>query len=193
MNPIPQSLSVVPEGSITLSQNAPCAPVDSHELNWYATYTCAKHEKRVAGQLLQRSVEAFLPEYESLRRWKDRKVKLQLPLFPGYVFVRLALRDRLRVLEIPGVVRLVGFNGSPSAIQDEEIRALQLMMAAGVHPQPHSYLRSGDRVRIIRGPLAGIEGIVVRRKNAVRIVLSLNLIARSAAVEVSAEDIDKIQ
>src|SRR6266852_464107 len=82
---------------------------ESTQPHWYAAYTSANHEKRVAVQLKERAVENFLPLYESVRRWKDRRMKLQLPLFPGYVFVRLALRDRLRVLQIPSVVRLVGF------------------------------------------------------------------------------------
>src|SRR5215470_15040410 len=83
------------------------------EEHWYAAYTCASHEKRVAGELGARDVEHFLPLYTSVRRRKDRRVNLELPLFPGYVFVRLALSDRLRVLQIPSVVRLVGFGGLP--------------------------------------------------------------------------------
>src|SRR5215470_4543476 len=81
------------------------------ERHWYAAYTCANHEKRIAAELQARTVEHFSPLYSSVRRWKDRRVNLELPLFPGYVFVRLALSDRLRVLQIPSVVRLVGFNG----------------------------------------------------------------------------------
>src|SRR5216684_840587 len=94
-------------------EGAPVMPAHS-EPQWYAAYTCANHEKRVALQLGQRSVEHFLPTYESLRRWKDRRVRLQLSLFPGYVFVRMALQDRLQVLQVPGVARLVGFNGTPT-------------------------------------------------------------------------------
>src|SRR5256885_10371866 len=93
--------------------------------HWYALYTCANHEKRVAAQLHARAVEHFLPVYSSVRRWKDRRVRLEFPLFPGYVFIRLALRDRWRVLEIPSVVRLVGFNGQPSALPAEEMEILR--------------------------------------------------------------------
>src|SRR5882724_2211017 len=103
-------------------------PLDYLEPRWYATYTSANHEKRVALQLANRSVEYFLPMYESVRRWKDRKMKLQLPLFPGYLFVRIALRDRLQVLQVPGVARLVGFNGLPSALSEEDIRAIQICL-----------------------------------------------------------------
>jgi transcription antitermination factor NusG len=167
-------------------------PVEFAEPCWYAAYTCANHEVRVTQQLAQRSVEHFLPRYESVRRWKDRRVTLQLPLFPGYVFVRLALADRLRVLQIPSVVRLVGFNGHPAVLPDKEIEALCASVAARLHMEPHPYLVVGHRVRIMRGPLAGVEGILVRRKNALRVVLSLDLIARSAAVEVDSLDIERV-
>src|SRR6266566_3595754 len=105
---------------------------DSLEPHWYAAYTSANHEKRVAIQLGQRSVEHFLPTYESVRRWKDRRKKLELPLFPGYVFVRMALRQRLRVLQIPGVACLVGFGGQPAALATEEIEALRMGLARGI-------------------------------------------------------------
>jgi transcription antitermination factor NusG len=167
-------------------------PAEFFEPHWYAAYTCAQHEKRVAEQFTQRSLENFLPQYESVRRWKDRRVKLQLPLFPGYVFVRLALRDRLRALETPSVVRLVGFNGHPAALPDKEMEALQACVAAQLAAEPHAYLKMGRRVRIKCGPLAELEGVLVRKKNAFRVVLSLDLLARSAAVEVDAANIERI-
>jgi transcription antitermination factor NusG len=162
------------------------------EPRWYAAYTSANHEKRVTMQLEQRSVEHFLPLYESLRRWKDRRMKLQLPLFPGYVFVRLALPDRLKVLQVPGVARLVGFNGQPAVLPDRDIQALRTSLTAQVRAEPHPYLTVGRRVRIDRGPLAGVEGILIRKKNALRVVLSLDLIMRSASVEVDVGDIERI-
>ena len=167
-------------------------PAEFYELRWYAAYTCAKHEKRVAEQFTQRALENFLPQYESVRRWKDRRVKLQLPLFPGYVFVRLALRDRLRVLETPSVVRLVGFNGHPIALPDKEMEALRACVEARLAAEPHAYLTVGRRVRIKTGPLAELEGVLIRKKNTFRVVLSLDLIARSAAVEVDAADVERI-
>jgi transcription antitermination factor NusG len=163
-----------------------------YEPRWYAAYTSANHEKRVTEQLAVRSVDHFLPLYESVRRWKDRRVKLQMPLFPGYVFVHLALRDRLQILQIPGVAKLVGFNGTPTALPDEQIEALKAGLAAGVRAEPHPYLTAGRRVRVKSGPLAGMEGILVRRKNAARFVISLDLISRSVAVEVEAEDLQPI-
>ncbi len=160
------------------------------EPRWYAAYTCANHEKRVAEQLEQRSVEHFLPLYETVRRWKDRRMRLQLPLFSGYVFVRLALRNRLQVLQVPSVVRLVGFHGLPTPLQEGEIEALRDMLARPLCAEPHPYLIVGRRVRIKTGPLAGAEGILVRAKNRYRIVLSIDLIMRSIAVEVDTADVE---
>src|SRR5216684_3137145 len=94
-------------------------PSEHRELAWYAAYTSSNHEKRVAEQLVGRAVEHFLPLYQSARRWRDRRVELQLPLFPGYIFVRLSLRDRLQVLQVPGVAKLVGFGGIPTALPHE--------------------------------------------------------------------------
>src|SRR6266849_7775753 len=132
-------------------------PAEFYEPHWYAAYTCAKHEKRVAEQFTERALENFLPQYESVRRWKDRRMKLQLPLFPGYLFVRLALPDRLKALQVPGVARLVGFNGQPAVLPDREIQALRTSLAVQVRAEPLPYLTVGRRVRIERGPLAGVE------------------------------------
>jgi transcription antitermination factor NusG len=160
---------------------------------WYAAYTSANHEKRVAEQFAQRSVEHFLPLYQSVRRWKDRRMNVQLPLFPGYVFVRLALRDRLQVLRTPGVAQLVGFNGTPAALPEEEIEALKKGFVCGVRAVPHPFLSVGQRVRVKAGPLEGIEGIVVRRKNRLRLIISLDLIHRATAVEVEAADLERVR
>jgi len=167
-------------------------PVDYLEPRWYAAYTSANHEKRVAEQLGVREVEHFLPQYASVRRWKDRRVTLQMPLFPGYVFVRLALRDRLQVLQIPGVVQLVGFGGRPYPLLDNEIEGLRAGIRNALRVKPHPFLTIGSRVRVVCGPLAGVEGVLVRTKNLCRVVLSLELIARAAAVDVDAADIEQV-
>jgi transcription antitermination factor NusG len=151
---------------------------------WYAAYTNANHEKRVTQQLEKRSVEHFLPLYESARRWKDRRVRLQMPLFPGYVFVKLALRDRLQLLQIPGVVQLVSFNGHPASLPQEDIQAIRNCLDRGHQVEPHPYLTVGRRVRVRSGPLQGLEGTILRRKNKARFVLSFELIMRSVAVEI---------
>jgi transcription antitermination factor NusG len=166
--------------------------VESCERQWYAAYTCANHEKRVAQQLERRSVESFLPLYQSVRRWKDRRVRLQLPLFPGYVFVRLALRDRLRVLEIPGVARLVGFDGHPTPVPAEDIEAVRACLAGHYPMQPHRYLQRGRRVRVLSGPLAGFCGIVLRQRNRTRFVVSFDVLERSVSVELEGVDVTTV-
>lgn len=161
-------------------------PTEYWEPRWYAAYTNANHEKRVSEQLEAREVEHFLPSYTSVRRWKDRRVTLQLPLFPGYVFVYIALRDRLRVLQITGLARLVGFGGTPTALPHGEIDALRAGLVSGVRAEPHPYLNVGRRVRVKHGPLAGLDGVLLRWKGHWRVVVSLDLIQRSVGVDVDA-------
>jgi len=162
------------------------------EPHWYAAYTRAQHEKTVAAELGMRDVEHFLPLYSSVRRWKDRRVQLELPLFPGYVFVRLALRNRLRVLQIPSVVRLVGFNGQPTALADTEMEIVRSGLSQSPNAEPHPFLTVGRRVRITMGPFAGLEGVLKRKKSNLRVVVSLELIQRSVAVDVDAADVQGV-
>jgi transcription antitermination factor NusG len=159
---------------------------------WYAAYTYANHEKRVAAELGARDVEHFLPLYSSVRRWKDRRVQLEVPLFPGYIFVRLALCNRLRVVEIPSVVRLVGFGGLPTALPDTEMEILRSGLCQSLRAEPHPFLTVGRRVRITGGPFAGLEGVLKRKKNSLRVVVTLELIQRSVAVDVDAADVQGV-
>lgn len=157
--------------------------------HWYAVYTCSRHEKRVAEHLAGRAVEVFLPQYETVSRWKDRRVCLSLPLFPGYLFVHIPLRQRVRVLEVPGVVCLVGANGQPAALPDCELEKLRDGLSSSLRAEPHPFLAAGRRVRIVRGPLEGLTGILLRRKGQYRVVLSLELIQRSICVDVDITDV----
>ncbi len=168
----------------------PIAP-EFAEPCWYATYTLPRHEKAVQHQLTLRSVESYLPLYEKRSRWKDRVVRLQLPLFPGYVFVRIPLADRVHVLQSPGVVRLVGFNGRPAALAENEIERLQKFLALR-NAEPFPYLVTGKRVRVSSGPLEGLEGVVVRRKSSSRVVVTIDTIQRAVAFEVAAADLRQI-
>jgi transcription antitermination factor NusG len=161
--------------------------------HWYAAYTCANHEKRVAEQLGLRSIEYFLPLFQTVRQWKDRRKRLELPLFPGYVFMRLPVQERSRVLELASVVRLVGFGALPCVIPDREIEALRNVVSCRLRAEPHLYPAVGRRVRIIRGPLEGIEGTLVRKKGIVRLVLSVDIIRKSATVEVDLGDVEPIK
>lgn len=160
------------------------------ERRWYAAYTCANHEKQVAAQMVDRGIEHFLPLYETVHRWRDRRVHLHLPLFPGYVFVRLPLRDRLRVLQVASVVRLVGFGGGrPIALPEDEIETLRNGLAGAHNAQPHPFLTTGRRVRIVNGPLVGMEGILRRRKGNCRVVICVDLIMQAISVEADVADV----
>ena len=165
---------------------------DRDETNWYALCTAPRHEKRVAGQIGRYGVTCFLPLYRSVRRWKDRRKELELVLFPGYVFVRIAPRDRLQVLRLPGAIRLVTQNGQPAALPEDEIESLQSRLAVSGNFEPHPYLRAGRRVRVRRGPMQGLEGIILRTKDCCRVVFSMDLIMRSIAVEVDEPDVELV-
>jgi transcription antitermination factor NusG len=146
----------------------------------------------VTRHLEHQGLNYFLPLYRSVRRWKDRRKELDVALFPGYVFVSLDLRDRLGVLRAPGVVEFVSFQGQPAPVPDIEIHALQSSLSAGLRPQPHPYLRQGRRVRVKSGLLANSEGIMIRRKEGFRLVLSINLLMRSVMLEVDEADVEPL-
>ncbi len=160
---------------------------------WYAIYTNPRHEKRVAQHLEIRDVEHFLPTYCIHRKWADgSKVTLNLPLFPGYLFVRINRSQRGHVLGIPGIIAIVcGTGNEPSPLNDSEIEALRLGLNASRVIEPHALLTVGCRARVNSGAFAGMEGVIVRKKSGgIRIVLTLNLIMRSIAVEVGASELD---
>jgi transcription antitermination factor NusG len=159
---------------------------------WYAAYTCPRHEKYVAQQLVNRHIGSFLPLYSSVRRWKDRRKRVELPLFPGYVFVQMTEGNRLDILRLPGVVHLVCFQGKPAAIAPGEIEVLRRGTTGSVVVQPHPYLKEGRKVRIVSGPMTGTEGIFVRRKQQARLVISISLIQRCVALEIAEEDVEAI-
>lgn len=159
---------------------------------WYAVSVRPRHEKLVASRLKYEGLLCFLPIYRSVRRWKDRRKELDMALFPGYLFVNLSPPDRLGVLRAPGVLRFVTFQGQLAAVPDSDIRALESSMSAGLRAQPHPYLTHGRKVRVKRGPLVGAEGIVIRRKERFRLVLSIDLIMRSVMLEVDEADVEPL-
>lgn len=162
------------------------------EPRWYAACTRSRHEKSVAERLARNSVEAFVPIYEAVRRWRNGRHRVQVPLFSGYTFVRIALRDRMHILKVPGVVRLVGFHGMPVPLPEGEIERLRRALTIGTKAEPHRFLTVGRRVRIIVGPLAGNEGILVRRRGDFHVVLSIDLIQRSILVDVEANSLEPV-
>ena len=155
--------------------------------HWYAAYTLPRHEKAVAGRLFKEEIEAYLPLYWAVRRWNLRMVKVEAALFPGYVFVRMLMTDRVRVLAHPGVIRLVGFNGKAAALSDGEIETLRSTLAL-YRAEPYPYLTAGKKIRIRSGPFTGLEGRIVRCKGKMRLVASIDLIQRSILLELDAAE-----
>jgi transcription antitermination factor NusG len=151
---------------------------------WYALRVKSNWERRVAEQLCRKGLESFLPTYHVRRRWSDRWKDLEIPLFPGYVFCRLSPRCHTSAVQTAGVILLVGFGGKPAPVQDDEIAALQRIVASGRQASPWPYLTVGRKVRIEDGPLAGVEGILLEIKPRNRLVVSVTLLQRSVAVEV---------
>jgi len=159
---------------------------------WYAAYTRPKHEKRVALQLEERRIEAFLPTYQSIRRWKDRRKLLELPLFPSYVFVQIDAQNRLDLLRLPGVLGLVSFRGRPAPVEPAEIENLRHGLSNRTVVHPHPYLKEGRRVRVRCGAMAGVEGVLVRSRDRARVVLSISLLQRSMSVEIDEADVEPV-
>jgi transcription antitermination factor NusG len=151
---------------------------------WFAIRTAAGREKSAASQLQSRGYETLLPVYRSRRQWCDRVKELELALFPGYLFSRFDFNQRLPILITPGVHLIVGTGKIPSPVSDAEIEALRRVAASGTPAEPHPYLSAGQRVRIRAGALAGLEGILVDVKNSARMILSVELLRRSVAVQV---------
>ena len=151
----------------------------SSHTRWYAAYTYPRHEKAVLKQLESKSIEAFLPVFLTENRWKDRRVQIQNPLFPGYVFTRINLSERSRVLAIPGVIRMLSFNGIPAPIDDSEIEAVRLCIERGATLEPYPFLEVGDRVRVRSGVLEGLEGLISRCKDERRLIVPISLINQS--------------
>jgi transcription antitermination factor NusG len=156
---------------------------------WFAVYTRHQHERKVAGLLAEQDFETFYPTYNELHRWKDRKKEITLPLFPGYVFFRSPLERHAHVLFTPGVHFIVSTGRSPAAIPNDEIIGLRIASDERLPLEPFPFLNKGDRVRVMRGPLEGVEGLLARKKDALRLVLSVEILGRSAGVEIDARDV----
>lgn len=160
---------------------------------WFAAYTVPRHEKTVARQLEARHIESFLPLYTAMRRWKNGcRVAVAQPLFPGYIFVHIARREAVKVLQAPGVVCIVGAGREPSPLPTAEIESLRSALPLRRF-EPHPYLVAGEKVRIVSGSLMGMAGVLLRKKNDFRVVLTLDLIQQSVAVEIGIDEIEPLR
>jgi transcription antitermination factor NusG len=157
-------------------------------LHWYALRTRSRHEKMVRDQLAQQGIEPLLPTVKRLSQWKDRKKEIEVPLFSGYCFVRFASDQKLPILKTVGVVDIVG-GPRPEPIPDEEITAIQTLIRSVLPYDPHPYLQEGMKVEVIRGPLQGIHGILLRKEKRHRLILGVHLIQQAAAVEIDTADV----
>jgi transcription antitermination factor NusG len=175
-----------------------CTPIDSRAgyiddpCAWYVLYTRHQHEKTVAQILTSKGFEILLPLYSTARRWKDRTKLLSLPLFPCYVFLRGGLERRLAIMTTPGVHALVSSAGQPTGVPPAEIEAIRRVVEGGARVEPHPFLKCGEWVRVKFGPLMGIQGILVRKKNLYRLVLSVEMLGKAAAVEIDAFLVERL-
>jgi transcription antitermination factor NusG len=159
---------------------------------WYALYTKFQHEKSAAALLAKKNLEVLLPVYRAVHRWKDRKQTLTLPLFPCYMFVRMDLDRKLDVVQTPGIRWLIENAGRACPVPDVEIEAVQRVCSDTARVQPHPFLQQGDLVRVLTGALSGMEGILTRTKNQYRIVISVQLLQKSIAVEIDAANVVRL-
>ncbi len=158
-----------------------CGRVDRR---WYAVYTVVRHEKAADRALKQKQIETFLPLREITSQWKDRKKRVLLPLFPGYLFVSTTLDYKLDILNTPGIVRILGMSGAPAPIPDDQIESIRTLLDSKVPFDPHPYMTEGKMVIVSHGPLQGIIGRILKRRGLNKLILSVDLIKRAVSVEV---------
>ncbi len=159
---------------------------------WYALHTRHQHEKTVARLLMGKGFESFLPLYATVHRWKNGVKQLALPLFPCYVFVRGPVDRWLPVLTTPGIHSVVGFGGMPAVIPRSEIEAVRRVVESTAKAEPHPFIKCGDRVRIKSGSLEGLEGVLLRKKSQWKLLLSVEMLERSVAVEIDASMAERV-
>ena len=152
--------------------------------NWHALHTRYQHEKAVVQALSYKGHSVFLPLYGATHVWRGRPAQLQIPLFPGYVFIQGGIDRQLQILTTPGVIGIVKFGGLPAIVPPDQIAAIRRVVENPSRVEPHSFLQWGDRVRVTSGSLQGIEGILIRTRGTFRLVVSMDILGRSAAVEI---------
>ncbi|MBW2058592.1 MAG: UpxY family transcription antiterminator [Deltaproteobacteria bacterium] len=164
------------------------------ERPWYAIHTKPRHERKVNTRLAREGIRVFLPEIERWSRRKDRKKRILVPLFPGYLFVNQDLRgeSRLKVIKTNGVIRILGDNGTPAAIPESQIHSIQRIVESKSLVQAHRYLKRGRIVRVVSGPLEGVEGVFLSEKGDGRLVVSIDLLHRSVSVAIDQADIEPV-
>ena len=178
-----------------MSERSSVRPADSiaqaseAEVRWFALWTRSRHEQVVREQLEQKHIEAFLPTITRWSRWKDRKKRIDWPLFPGYCFARFNAHERLPVLKCAGVVNIISFEGVPAPIPEHEIEGIRQLLESDLAYDPCPMIREGMKVEVVHGPLKGVIGRLLRKNEKARLVLSVDLIGQAVSVEVDAADV----
>jgi transcription antitermination factor NusG len=160
---------------------------------WFAIHAKVRWEKHVERALAQKGYEVFLPLYNTPRKWSNRWVTVDVPLFSGYLFCRFDVQRRLPILVTPGVQNILSFGGVPAPVEDREIEAVQYAVRAKASCEPWPYLKAGQAVRLTKGPLQGLEGILIESKKNCKLVVSVSLLQRSVAVQVDASLVEPIR
>jgi transcription antitermination factor NusG len=162
--------------------------------NWYALYTRSRFEKKMLGELTDRRIEVFLPMREILSRWKDRKKKIWIPLFPGYIFVNHidTPENRFRILNIPGAVRFVGYEGHADPVPEDQIQHVRLFLESSLSIDPYPYMQIGTKVEVMAGPLKGVKGLLVEKRGRFRFIVQVDLIRQAISIEIDASDVRPI-
>jgi len=161
--------------------------------SWYALSTKARHEKKVHSQLIQKGFISYLPLQTFFRRWSDRYKEVQEPLFSCYIFVKMALRERLKVLQTDGVVRLVSFNGIPATIPEDQVDAIKAILENNCQIERVNYLTPGQKVEVVQGPLRGTRGILAQIKNSHRLIVRIDSIMQAVSIDIDYRDIKIIK
>ncbi|HEV2522291.1 MAG TPA: UpxY family transcription antiterminator [Candidatus Acidoferrales bacterium] len=162
------------------------------EQNWYALFTRHQHEKSAALSLSSKGHDVYLPLYRSIRRWQDRSKQIWFPLFSCYLFVHGGMNRQVEILTTPGILQIVASGGRPAVVPNEQLDAIRKMIDCSFNVEPHPFLRSGDLIRVINGPLLGLEGILTRKKGSTHLVISMEMLGRAASVEVNRSDVERI-
>jgi transcription termination/antitermination protein NusG len=191
------SKTMIEQPDMTLDAEAVSEKSDSDSLlvpKWYALYTRSRFEKKMLSELTDRRIEVFLPMREILSRWKDRKKRIWVPLFPGYLFVNYVdtPENRFRILNVPGAVRFVGFEGHANPVPEDQILSVRRFLEASIAVDPYPYVQVGSRVEVIAGPLKGIRGLLVEKRGKFRFVIQVDLIRQSVSVEIDASDVSPV-
>ena len=188
-------LAMAEPHAILAGPQAIANPNDRPELqpgHWIAAYTRSRHEMAVASQFQQKGLDSLLPTYRRLSRWSDRIRRVETPLFPGYVFVRVVEGEHRRVLQTGGVLSIVCRSGRPAPLSDAEVDKLRICTANPAAVEPHPYLKVGQRVRVKHGPFRGWEGVLVEKKNSTRLVLTVEQIMKSVSIDLSGADVEPL-